>query len=138
MGALMSWHQFFGMVVNMIWFSYMDKLYIKMMGYPRKIEWNLHHHLKTKVNYKNDMVARFWSVFCSSGCAKSAQQLKTMVLPFLLLYFFLQYALHCYLNFKNNQQVPLFFRSFTPWYVKLRFTSNTFWTKIPKSNHSGG
>ena len=29
-----------------------------------------------------------------------------------------------------------FFWFFTRWYLKLRFFSNTFWTKIPKSSHS--
>ena len=29
------------------------------------------------------------------------------------------------------------FRACLPWYLKLRFVSNTFWTKIPKSNHCG-
>ena len=28
-----------------------------------------------------------------------------------------------------------FFRFITRWYLKLRFVSKTFWTKIPKSNH---
>ena len=28
-----------------------------------------------------------------------------------------------------------FFWFFTHWYLKLRFVSNTFWTKIPKSSH---
>ena len=27
----------------MIWFSCNNKLYIKMMGYPWEIDWNLHH-----------------------------------------------------------------------------------------------
>ena len=31
------------LVVSMIWFSYTEKLYIKMMGYPWEIGWNLHH-----------------------------------------------------------------------------------------------
>ena len=34
-------------------------------------------------------------------------------------------------------RVPLFFSDFfTRWYLKLRFVSNNFWTKIPKSSHS--
>ena len=35
------------LVVNMIWFSwfsYTDKLYIKMMGYSWEIDWNFYHH----------------------------------------------------------------------------------------------
>ena len=27
----------------MIWFSYKDKFYIKIIGYPRENDWNLHH-----------------------------------------------------------------------------------------------
>ena len=47
------------LVVSMIWFSYTDKLYLKIMGYPWEIDWNLHHqyflYLKFKENKENDM-----------------------------------------------------------------------------------
>ena len=35
--------------------------------------------------------------------------------------------------------VQIFFSDFliTRWCIELRFVSNTFWTKIPKSDHSG-
>ena len=33
--------------------------------------------------------------------------------------------------------MPLLYTFFNPWYLKLRFVSNTFWTKIPKSSHCG-
>ena len=37
----------------MIWFSYTDKLYIKMMGYPWDIDWNIHHqHFLFKIQRK--------------------------------------------------------------------------------------
>ena len=31
------------LVVSMTWFSYTDKLYIKMMAYLWELDWNLHH-----------------------------------------------------------------------------------------------
>ena len=31
--------------------------------------------------------------------------------------------------------VSLFFVIYYAWYLKLKFVSNTLWTKIPKSNH---
>ena len=40
-----------------------------------------------------------------------------------------------YVNFKGKITIVHLF--FTRWYLKLRFVSNIFWTKIPKSSHSG-
>ena len=41
---------------SMIWYSYTNKLYLKMMRYPWEIDWNL-PHLKFKVNNKSYMTA---------------------------------------------------------------------------------
>ena len=40
---VLPWHPInIFLVVSMIWFSYTDILYIKMMGYPWEKDWNLH------------------------------------------------------------------------------------------------
>ena len=57
----------------------------------------------------------------------------------------------CFFEFLKNQKIILaivipilnidetvatnFFQIFSCWYLKLKFALNTFWTKIPKSNH---
>ena len=42
--SLMYCHQYF-LVLSMIWFSYTNNLYIKVMGYPWEIHWNHHHQI---------------------------------------------------------------------------------------------
>ena len=53
------------LVVSMIWFSYTNKLYIKMMEYSWEIDWNFHHqHFLFKIYRKQwKWHACTWNLF---------------------------------------------------------------------------
>ena len=65
----------------------------------------------------------------------------------LSLLFYVTFLQNCYKSFTTFNTMAAF-RNFcqrvleinlsvTPWYLKLKFVSNTFWTKIPKSSRCG-
>ena len=70
---LMYCHQYF-LVVSMIWFSYTDNLYIKMIGYPWEIHWN-HHHQHFLKQWKWHGCNLFWFLLPAQAKPNWAERL---------------------------------------------------------------
>ena len=69
---------------------------------------------------------RFLTKFYVPTSKKISKSKATFVMPILKVTYTLPN--------KSIYLVPLFFTCPTYWFLKLRFVSNTFWTKIPKSS----
>ena len=94
-------HQYF-LVVSMIWLSYTDKLYIKMMGYPWKIDWNHdNQHSLFKIQRKQwkwhgCTCNMFLFLFLSTGKPNQAEQLQSVCWHFTAGWAYRQQSRFCF------------------------------------------